>query len=131
MADKVLQEGSQIAADVMLPKIFPPNVLQTRPGFYEATQKVILATAKETIAAAQRGMAERPDMREELCKINVPTLVVCGELDAIAPVEEMRGIAAAIPGSRFEVIAGAGHMAPLEDPEAFNAILQDWLEGLR
>ena len=96
----------------------------------EETRKVILATAPETIAAAQRGMAVRPDMRGELAKIKQPTLVVCGELDAISPPEEMRQIADAIPESRFEVIAGAGHMSPLEAPAAFNAVLADWLTKL-
>lgn len=130
MAEKVLQEGSQVAAEAMLPRIFPPEVWQSKPPSFEATRQVILSTAPETIAAAQRGMAERSDMRAELPNIQTPTLVLCGELDAISPVEEMRGIAQAIPGSRFEVILGAGHMAPLEAPDAFNSVLEDWLENL-
>ena len=42
----------------------------------------------------------------------------------------MREIAAAIPGGRFEMIAGAGHMSPLEEPGAFNAVLGSFLRSL-
>lgn len=131
MAERVLSEGSQVAADAMLPKLFAPLVLEQKPAFYYATREVILNTPPESIAAAQRGMAVRPEMRPELGQIAVPTLVICGEQDVISPPEEMREIAAAIPGSRFELIAGAGHLSPLEKPAEFNAVLADWLHGLQ
>jgi pimeloyl-ACP methyl ester carboxylesterase len=131
MAEQVMTDGSHVAADAMLPKLFPPQVLAEKPNFFEATKQVILGTSPTAIAAAQRGMAVRPEMRAELGEIDVPTLVVCGELDAISPPTEMREIAAAIPGSRMEIIAGAGHLSPLEKPDAFNAVLSHWLSGLQ
>jgi pimeloyl-ACP methyl ester carboxylesterase len=127
LAESVLKEGSQVAANAMLPKLFPSEVIQAEPPYFQSTRQVILTTSPQTIAAALRGMAERPDMRAELPHMATPTLVVCGEADAISPVDEMRSIAAAIPGSTFEVIEGAGHMAPLQAPERFNRILQQWL----
>lgn len=130
MAERVLSEGSQVAADAMLPKLFAPQVVEQKPAFFSAIRQVILNTSPETIAAAQRGMAIRPEMRSELGQITVPTLVICGEQDVISPPDEMRELAAAIPGSRFEPIAGAGHLSPLEKPDAFNAVLGDWLRGL-
>jgi pimeloyl-ACP methyl ester carboxylesterase len=62
-----------------------------------------------------------------LSQINVPTLIVCGEHDAIASTNEMRGIAQAIPQAEYVEIAGAGHMAPLEDPAACNAAVLKFL----
>jgi pimeloyl-ACP methyl ester carboxylesterase len=131
MAERVVVEGSQMVADAMLPKLFPPAVLKQKPDYFVATRQAILHAPPESIAAAQRGMAERPEMRAELGQIDIPTLVVCGELDAISPPAEMREIAAAIPGSRLEIIAEAGHLSPLEKPDAFNAALSHWLSSLK
>jgi len=55
-------------------------------------------------------------LREELAAIRCPTLVVAAELDRFVPLERARGLAAAIPGARFELIAGAGHAVVVEQP---------------
>lgn len=130
MAEKVMKEGSQVAADAMLPKLFAPETEKSQPEIIQATKEVILNTAPATIAAAQRGMAERLDMRSNLTILQCPTLVVCGEHDVISPPEEMKAIADSLPQSRFEIIPEAGHMSPLEKPQEFNAVLSDWLAKL-
>jgi pimeloyl-ACP methyl ester carboxylesterase len=88
---------------------------------------VILSAPPEGVAAALRGMAARPAFTDSLPRIEVPTLVVVGEHDAISTAEEMRGIAAAIPGAEFVVVAGAGHMSPLEGAAQFNPALVRFL----
>ena len=60
----------------------------------------------------------------------LPVWVVVGEYDAIARVDEMRQIAQAIAGSEFAIVAGAGHMSPLENPADFNQALEAFLEQL-
>jgi 3-oxoadipate enol-lactonase len=57
----------------------------------------------------------------------VPTLVICGQHDVISSADEMRSLAAAIPGAHFVVIPDAGHMPPLEQPTRFNAALREFL----
>jgi len=76
-------------------------------------------------------MAERPDYRPKLAKIDVRTLVLCGEKDAISPPQEMKEIAAAIPGASYVEISGASHLTSLEAPEAVNAALSQFLSGLK
>ena len=61
-------------------------------------------------------------------KVKTPTLILCGEQDAIAPAAEMQGIAEAIPDAKFVSIAGAGHMAPLEKPAEVNAAIRSFLK---
>jgi pimeloyl-ACP methyl ester carboxylesterase len=72
-------------------------------------------------------MALRPDSSPLLAKIAVPTLVLVGSQDAITPPEEAERMAAAIPGARFEVIEGAGHLSNLERWDAFNAAVAAFL----
>ena len=57
-------------------------------------------------------------------------LVIVGADDATSPPEEMRAMAAAMPESQFAVIPDAGHLAPIENPAGFNAVLGDWLRRL-
>jgi pimeloyl-ACP methyl ester carboxylesterase len=127
VAEQVLAEGAEVVAQAMLPKLFGKRTLAEQPETVAALRRVMAGTKPAAIAAAQRGMAARPDSTALLPEIRVPTLVVVGAEDAIAPVDEMRGIAAAIPGAEFVVVPGAGHMAPLENPAAFNAALREFL----
>jgi pimeloyl-ACP methyl ester carboxylesterase len=69
----------------------------------------------------------RPDSRPALAAIRVPTLVLSGSADGVCPPALQEELAAAIPQARHVTIAGAGHMAPLEEPAAVAAALADWL----
>ena len=68
------------------------------------------------------------DRRDALPGISVPTLVLAGENDDNAPAAMMERMAVKIPGARFQVIPGAGHLAHFERPEAFRAALDAFLE---
>lgn len=127
LAEKVLQDGPRVIVEAMLPRLFGAGTNERRPAVVDAIRHVMLANSSRGIAAAQRGMAQRVDATPFLSQITVPTLVLGGELDSIAPPAEMRELAAAIPNSEFVEMKGVGHMAPQEDPAAFNPILQDWL----
>jgi pimeloyl-ACP methyl ester carboxylesterase len=70
------------------------------------------------------------DRRAGLPHIAVPTLLIAGEHDPLAPPRTMQRMAEAIPGARLVVLPGAGHLAHLEQPEAFAAAVRDFLAGL-
>jgi 3-oxoadipate enol-lactonase len=126
-AERALAEGVGFLADTMLARLFAPATCQRQPQLIEATRQVLLAATPQAVAAASRGMAERPDSRVLLETIDIPTLVLCGVEDAISPVAEMRGMASRIRGARFVEIPDAGHMSPLENPRAVNAAFRDFL----
>lgn len=73
--------------------------------------------------AQLRLQATRVDERPGLRAITVPTLVVAGEHDVICPVANHAEIAAAIPGAVLEVLPGAGHLLPLDAPDAVRDLL--------
>jgi pimeloyl-ACP methyl ester carboxylesterase len=58
----------------------------------------------------------------------VPTLLLAGDEDAFFSIEALREVAAAIRGARLEVIAGAGHSPYWEEPDAFCARVEAFLE---
>jgi pimeloyl-ACP methyl ester carboxylesterase len=59
----------------------------------------------------------------------LPTLIVWGERDSIIPVGHGAAAHAAMPGSRFEVFPGAGHMPHDADPERFAELLTEFCDG--
>ena len=130
MAKKVLGEGSRAAADAMLPKLFAANTAQERPDLIAKIRRVIEGNDPRGIAAAALGMAGRADFRGELSRIKCPALVIVGQDDSISTPAEMQGMADAIPGAEFTAISRAGHMSPLEQPAAFNAAIERFLERI-
>ena len=129
-ADNVLAGGPRPLISSMLPKLFSESTFETHSPVIDLTREVILATEPQGIAAAARGMADRPDSTPRLEEIRCPSLLVVGSHDAITPPEEMRRIAEMIPEARLAEISGAGHMAPLEKPAKVNAAIAEFLESL-
>jgi pimeloyl-ACP methyl ester carboxylesterase len=127
MADIVLKEGPEIVAWGMVPKLFAPGTSENSPQVVESVRQMMLSSNPAAIAAAHRGMAVRPDVTTWLPSLRVPTLVLCGEFDAISPAAEMKSFAELIPKAEFVVIPNAGHMAPMEQPELVNSAMRRFL----
>ena len=93
--------------------------------------RAMLSRAGSTQLIAQnRALMAAADLRPALPGLACPTLVVCGEGDAITPPECSREMAAAIPGARLEWLPECGHMLTMEKPAAVNALLLAWLGSL-
>jgi pimeloyl-ACP methyl ester carboxylesterase len=130
LAESVLKNGSGVVAQAMPEKLFAKTTLKDKSDIVEQCKQMMLAAHPEGIAAALRGMAERPDMSPLLPKIKVPTLVIVGEEDQITTADEMSRMASAIPGATFLKVPGAGHMAPLEQPDPVNEAIKRFLQNL-
>jgi pimeloyl-ACP methyl ester carboxylesterase len=131
MADNVAQWGSARVAEMMGPKLLASRTFEHKPAVVAAVRQLVERTSPAAIAAAQRGMAARPDMTSLLPQISVPTLIVVGNEDAISPSAEMKSIAAAIPGAEFVEIADAGHMTTMENPIAVNTAITRFLAKIQ
>jgi pimeloyl-ACP methyl ester carboxylesterase len=75
----------------------------------------------------QAAMLARPDSHDDLARVRVPTLVMCGRDDPVTPVRDHEAMAATIPGARLEIIENCGHLSTIEQPESVNRVLIDWL----
>lgn len=64
-------------------------------------------------------LLNNPKLNRRLEKIDIPTLVLCGDQDKVVSLDYGRKYAAAIPGAKFEIIENAGHYLPLEQPKTF------------
>jgi 3-oxoadipate enol-lactonase len=76
------------------------------------------------------GLAGLSDLASKLPGVTVPTLVLVGALDQVAPRPYAEAIARAIPGARLEVFDDVGHVIPIEAPEALVAHLEAFLGAM-
>ncbi|HEX6691302.1 MAG TPA: alpha/beta fold hydrolase [Burkholderiales bacterium] len=68
------------------------------------------------------------DRREDLQKVAVPSLLIAGSDDVTAPPQMMERMAQKIPGAEFVVLRGCGHLGPMDQPDAFNKVLEGFLK---
>lgn len=61
--------------------------------------------------------------------LRLPTLAIAGDRDGATPPDLVRETAALIPGARFEILRGTGHLPCVEDPAGYGALLTDFLRA--
>jgi pimeloyl-ACP methyl ester carboxylesterase len=93
----------------------------------EFAKSEIVQTPEFVARAAIKSLNES-DSRPLLKTMSVPTLVIVGDEDVITPPSESEALAAGIPGAELALIAQAGHFPMLEQPAAFNQVLQRFIE---
>ncbi|MGC8559376.1 MAG: alpha/beta fold hydrolase [Phycisphaerae bacterium] len=79
---------------------------------------------------AQMAAAMRIDQTPQLPEIKIPALVIGGAEDVITPPHIMQRWCSQLPGSRWVEIPGAGHLTPMEAPEAVNAAISHFVKHL-
>lgn len=100
-----------------------------RQDILDLCMEMALGLGPDVFVRQSRALMTRPDRQSTLAAVRVPTLVLCGEDDVLCPRHRHDLMHRLIPGSRLEVIAGAGHLPTLEQREATNAALARWLEA--
>lgn len=88
-----------------------------------------LGLGVEVFLHQSKAMQRRPDHQKTLRQIKVPCLVLAGAKDTIVPVRRQEFMAGMMPFARLQVIEGAGHLPPMEAPDAVNAALLEFLAG--
>ncbi len=126
-AQTAIEKGLLWVADEMTPKLLRP---QPDPAVVKEVRALIADGTPAGAAAAQRGMAKRPDSTPTLAAIACPTLVIVGEEDSLTPPAESEKMAAAVKGAKLVRIPRAGHLSNIENPEAFTKALAEFAGGL-
>jgi pimeloyl-ACP methyl ester carboxylesterase len=126
-AQTALERGLEWVADEMIPKLLRPD---PDPTVAKEVRDLIRRGTPAGVAAAQRGMAQRPDSTGTLGTIACPTLVIVGEKDSLTPVADSEKMVAGVKGARLVKIARAGHLSNLEAPGEFNRALTGFVDAL-
>jgi 3-oxoadipate enol-lactonase len=97
------------------------------PQFIELGQERLRSYTPEWFEAFAQLCETALTLRVDLQQIAVPTLVVCGENDALKPVVHSRAIAAAVPNAELVIVPGAGHAVVIEKPDEVCAEIESFL----
>lgn len=125
------KEGAQAIARAMLPKMLAPQSYSAKPGLAAAVRAMMVTASLEGITGALAAMRDRPDSTDMLATIHVPTLILHGEQDQIMPPSEAEAMRAAIPSSALTILPNAGHMPNMEQPDAFNRNIIEFINVQR
>ncbi len=124
------EKGAGAIAEAMLPKMLAPQSYSARPEVVAQTKAIMATASVAGVVGALLGMRDRPDSTSTLGQISVPALVLHGAADQLIPPKEGEAIAAGIKGAQLKLIPGAGHLLNLEQPEAFNGAVRDFVKSL-
>jgi pimeloyl-ACP methyl ester carboxylesterase len=119
--------GAAAVADRQLVGLLGKTTRERRPDIGNAVRATAASATVDGIVGGLEAMLGRPDSTETLSTLTIPTLIVAGEEDVTTPAKEARTMHTAIRGSRFELLANAGHLSNVERPAAFNAVLSEFL----
>ena len=123
---KVQQSG----IDALVPELAPRWMLAAhavRPDLASLMTEMARSVGARGQLNQQTAMLARPDSHDDLAKVNVPTLILCGREDPVTPIANHRAMAAQVPGSRLVLIPECGHLSTIEQPLAVTTALVDWL----
>ncbi|MBX3420617.1 MAG: alpha/beta hydrolase [Pirellulaceae bacterium] len=125
MAERVVQAGTWPTVQPLMGRLIAANSSGTE--VHQLLQTILQTASPAAIAAAQRAMAERRDFVPHLESIKLPTLVLTGQLDPLAPPDATRQWAERISTSSYHEIPSVGHMTPMEAPAHFNRLVGEFL----
>jgi 3-oxoadipate enol-lactonase len=120
-------QGAGAIAEAMIGRLLSQKSMDEKRELVEAVKGIMQNTPVQGIAGDLMAMAERPDSVEMLSSINVPTLVIVGEVDGLTPPADSQLMAERIPGAKIEIIPGAAHLSNMEEPEHFNRAVRELL----
>jgi pimeloyl-ACP methyl ester carboxylesterase len=109
------------------PRLVHPD-RQSDPALRGIVDGMMRETGPEVFVRQQRAIMSRADSRPLLPGIEIPTLVLAGEGDAITPPDIAREMAEMIEWASLVIVPGAGHLSTLEQPERVTEALRLWLD---
>lgn len=131
MIELVRSSGAKAVAEAMIPKMLAEGTRKSRPEVVKTVRGIMENCPAQTIEHALVALRDRPDLTGDLPSIGVPTLVIVGDEDAITPPKFSELMRDRIPTAKLEVIRGAGHLAPVEQPEQVNRAIGQFMAGLK
>ncbi len=121
------ENDSSAVANRMLPKLLCDQTRVNKPEVVERVRDMASGLSGEHAAQMIMALRERRDSTSVLSSIRVPTLVIGGDEDAVSPPDVMAQMAGAIEKAKHVVVASAGHLSSLEQPQEWSREVEEWL----
>jgi pimeloyl-ACP methyl ester carboxylesterase len=117
VAGYTIPDASKLTVDELMSLSYHnPKPFRFDPASMTDDQRAIIGSNRAALQVYAPQMTD-PTLAERLGRVALPALVISGESDRIVDAEYGRAFAAAIPGAKFELLAGTGHVPQIETPE--------------
>lgn len=126
--EQVRTQGPSGFLDEMLLKLVGKSTREQRPDIAARARAMMGLMTAEGIAAAQEGMAARPDSAPTLKGLEIPALLIGGDEDVLTPPAETEAMHRLLPRSRMVILPKVGHYAALEHAQEFTKLLRGFLD---
>jgi 3-oxoadipate enol-lactonase len=126
----VESEGAEEAIRRMVPNYFSAEAYESSPELPAEVSDIIRRQPAKVINAAMRAIMTRSDSTPLLGSITCPVLVICGSEDRMTTPQTAEDISVRVRGSRLILLGGAGHISNMEQPDAFNRALLEYLRAV-
>lgn len=123
--------GLRLVADRVMPIMFGKKFLNDPDRTQEKKEwrERLIANHRNGVTRAVEGVMYRTGVYDQLNKITIPTLIIVGDQDVGTVPAKAERIRARIHGSKLVIVSGAGHTPTVEEPEAVNATLEEFLSA--
>jgi 3-oxoadipate enol-lactonase len=121
------KQGMEALVEPTVTRWFPPEVIKANPPYLDRIRAMIRGTPAAGFIGCAAALA-RHDYASAAGTVGRPVLFLAGEKDGVTPAA-MRKLNAALPGSKYVELAGAGHISNLDQPAAFNRAVADFLQS--
>ena len=121
------KEGMEALVEPTVARWFPPEVIKANPPHLDTIRQMIRRTPVNGFIGCAAALANH-NFAQGVGTVKRPVLFLAGEKDGVTPAA-MRNLSAALAGSRYVELAGAGHISNLDAPAAFNRAVSDFLGG--
>ena len=125
--DAVQGQGLGSIADAVLERWFTPEFRTGRADELAGWRNMLTRTPAQGYVACCAAIRDA-DLTDAARHIAQPTLCLVGDADGATPPELVRELAGLIPGARFEIVAQAGHLPGVEQPDAVASAMLTFLE---
>jgi pimeloyl-ACP methyl ester carboxylesterase len=126
----LLKYGRRPFAIGFIANVFHDKTIRENPEAVELVKSCIRRNEVASICATQLALASRTDTTHSLKTIIIPTLVIKGKHDKLMSEEQTNILIENIPDVRYMEFEESGHLPNLEEPEKFNAVLNDFLRNI-
>lgn len=120
-------QGAGAIADAMLPKVLSPKTYATKPELVAQVKTIMASATVPGIIGALESMRDRPDSTGTLLEYSQPVLIIAGADDQLMSAADQENMRQAARNSTLVTIPDAGHLSPMEQPEAFNDAVKEFL----
>ncbi len=127
--DKALTKGMEAQVDETMERWFTPAYLKQGSPMLDIIRKQILVTSVQGYIGCAEAI-RKLNYLNRLSEIKIPTLIMVGEDDPGTPVSASKAIHERIANSKLVILPSARHLSNIEQAEAFNATLIEFLKNL-